>query len=299
MKTVKFQYYNGRINDCKPAGWVSLHRFVEAIRNPKPHVVTIINKVAEFEAMGNMKAKAREKEKLHRFTPCVHIRDWRNYENIVRFTGLIVLDFDHIIHAPELKNFLFDEYECIIAAWLSPSRRGVKALLKIPIVKTVEEFKEYFYGISAELYNYEGYDTTPQNAVLDLFCSIDSKILYRTDATEWQQKGIYTRSFEQKEALLPTPIHPSYKYEKIIIQIINSGFDRIKDNGHPQLRSLCLAVGGYVANNYIDYSTALQQIDYRIANHHYLKKGIAGYKKTARQMLDYGMAKPLHLKAGT
>jgi hypothetical protein len=92
-------------------------------------------------------------------------------------------------------------------------------------------------------------------------------------------------------------VRPSGEYGRRIIKIIDSGFDNIHDNGHPQLRALCVAIGGYIANGYIDHTSALQHLDHRIATHHYLKKGVSGYKRTARQMLNFGQKRPLHLNS--
>ena len=291
-----FQFYPGKITDCRPSGWISLNRFIEAIRNPKPQTITIFETIAACEISGDKAGKARAKQQLPKFTPPVHVAGWRNYKNIVGFTGLMTLDFDHIEDAPGLKDHLFNFYPCITACWLSPSRRGVKALVLIPKVETVQQFKQYFFGMAAELQEYEGFDETTANPVLDLFLSYDPDILVRTNPATWHETGINTQAFDETPMIcLPTHHKPSGASEQRIIKMIDSALDKITDNGHPQLRSLCVAVGGYIANNYIDFNTAIQYINYKISVHPYLKKGVAGYQKTAAQMLRFGMVKPLTL----
>jgi hypothetical protein len=72
--------------------------------------------------------------------------------------------------------------------------------------------------------------------------------------------------------------------------------EAIDDPGHPQLRSLCLSVGGYVASGYISMLEAEQLIHHLIETHHYLSKGISGYKKTATWALNEGTRKPIVLE---
>ena len=102
---------------------------------------------------GDMAIKAELKTSLYSFTPCVRVEGRRRYADIKNFTGLLALDFDKLEmeYAKEFKTALFNEYSFIIAAWLSPSRHGVRALVKIPIVQSVGEFKEHFNAVSNTL----------------------------------------------------------------------------------------------------------------------------------------------------
>jgi len=290
----QFQYYSGNIKKSRPIGWVTIDQFIHANKHPKPHILDLFNQIAHYESIGDMEMKSKLKERLFSFTPCVHISQYRRYSDILSFTGLLVLDFDHIHNAPEFKEHLFNEYKFIMTAWLSPSKRGVKALVNIPIVNTIDDFKSLYYGISQEMWQFNGFDGTGQNCVLPLFQSYDPELLHRSDYDVWIEEGQKLNDFSATPTE-PTPIDPKDRNESRIIKMIDSGLDKITDNGHPQLRSVCLAVGGYIVNGYIDKLTALQHIDNRITSHAYLKKGIEGYKKTARWGVEMGMTKPLHL----
>lgn len=291
---IQFQYYSGDIKKSRPIGWVTVDQFIQANKYPKPHILDLFNQIAHYESIGDMEMKARLKERLFSFTPCVHINRYRRYSDIISFTGLLVLDFDHIHNASEFKEYLFNEYKFIITAWLSPSKRGVKALVNIPIVNNTEEFKSLYYGISREMWQYNGFDGSGQNSVLPLFQSYDPDLLQRNDFDTWTEEGQKLDEFNA-EQIPATPIDPKDKNEERIIKMIDTGLDKIVDSGHPQLRGVCLAIGGYISNGYIDKLTAIQHIDNRIASHPYLKKGVDGYKKTARWGIEKGMTKPLHL----
>jgi hypothetical protein len=227
----------------------------------------------------------------------------RGYENIIRFTGLLVLDFDHITNAPEFKEYLFASYGCIMAAWLSPSRKGVKALVSIPIVQTVKEFKEYYFGIALEMDQYNGFDDSGQNSVLPLFQSYDPDLLYRTDYTIWTQKGIRENAFDYESSVKvkvkanPVKVDYSYKDRNRVIKITTSAINNITSSpGHTRLRSAAVVLGGFIASGYISEQEAQQLIFYLIENNQYMKKGIPGYKKTARWGIRQGQARSLQLK---
>ena len=291
---IVFQYFSGNIKKSYPIGWITIDQFIKANREPKQQSLELFKKIAYCESRGDMETKAKLKAMLYSFTPCILVNGSRSYKNITEFTGLLVLDFDHIHNAPEFKEFLFGEYDFIFLCWISPSRRGVKALVKIPIVTSTDEFKSYFYGIAETMEQYNGFDGTGQNCVLPLFQSNDKDILYRPDSTTWTTKGFKANSFDASHACT-IKVESNERFVKAILKMIDSSIDKITGDGHPQLRSSCLAIGGYIANGYIDQGTALRQIDYKIESNHYLRKGISGYKKTARWAINWGMSKPIKL----
>lgn len=293
---ISFQGYRQPVTNIKPKQLITLNDYLYFTAEPGGKTLDVFHEIALAEAAGNNKLKAELKQKhLWYTTPCVVIDPIRNYKSIKYFTGLLVLDFDHIDYAQEFKYFLFHEYKFIIAVWLSPSKRGVKCLVRIPIVQTVVEFKEYYYGIAAEMEQYNGFDSSGQNCVLPLFQSYDPDLLDRDDAETWTIRGIKRGDFTL------APVRPTHKIEvtdrdkQIILKIIDSGFSNIVDYGHPPLRSLCITLGGYVASGYIEEYEALQIVNNRIECHPYLSKGIYGYQRTAIWAIRIGQNKPLTL----
>lgn len=297
MEHIVFQYYPKVVKSNNPLGFVTLQQFINGQANPKDSIKELFTRIQQAEIDGNKKLKAELKQNnLHYFTPCVIVNELRRYTNIKRFTGLLVLDFDHIDNAPDLKQFLFDEYKCIITAWLSPSKKGVKCIVRIPEVGSVSEFKEYYFGIAAEMDQYAGFDSSGQNSVLPLFQSWDPDLMFRDDYIPWTVKGVKINDLDTVPASQAPYVQVTDRDKQTCIKIIQTGFNHITDYGHPPLRSLCLSIGGYVATGYLSDWEAMQMIDYHIENHGYLKKGIPGYKKTARWALNKGKAKPIILK---
>ena len=160
---------------------------------------------------------------------------------------------------------------------------------------SIDEFKGLFYGIAAEMDQYNGFDPTGQNCVLPCFQSYDPDILIRYNPETWTTTGTKANSLPAIPATLPAGIIASDRHKEAVIKMINTGFDNIIDVGHPALRSLCISIGGYVISGYIDLYEAQQLINYRIETHPYLKKGVRNYQLTAAWSLSQGMNKPLLL----
>ena len=297
---MEFQIYEGNNKKSAVIGTVSLDYWLKAQKQPKPHIVETCKKIDQAVKDGNKKLKKELKDQLPGCTPAVHVTTHRRKNCIQSFTGIAQLDIDDINHAPALKQYLFDTYPCIIAAWLSVSKRGVKCFVSIPLARTIEDFRAYMYGLCAEFSGYKGFDPITCNPVQVCYYSHDPDLLRREKYTVWTEKGFQVG--QQPTQTTPKPnIEVLEWHTKATIKIINTGFANIKGNGHPQLRSLCRSVGGYVASGYISANDAIQQINYCIENNKYLKNDgagtIPGYKKTALSAMNDGQRSPLTLES--
>ncbi|MCF6318524.1 MAG: hypothetical protein L3J83_04460 [Proteobacteria bacterium] len=309
---IRFQYYPAKATAMQPIGLTTLADFLLLHINDTKR--SIFEQISKAEANGNKKRKAQLKQNnLKVFTPCVIIgngkdgKPWKDYAHIEHFTGLAVLDFDHLpdtTTAEKFKQYLFKEYTCIIAIWLSPSKHGVKALVSIPVVSRVEDFKAYFWGLENEMKQYgdsnqrQWFDGSGQNPTLSLFQSYDPALLLAEEYTTWTKKGTKENIFKYNETPTPAPkINTSDKDRKTVLKSISTMFRNINQGtaGHPPLIKKCITIGGYVAAGYLTLLEAEQLIDWNIENHPYLCKGIKGYKKDARFGLNVGQLKPLIL----
>lgn len=295
IQNIRFQYYPAEITKCKPIGFISLVQFLKATKNPKEKTKQLFEKIQQAEQIGDAKTKAELKCKLYKFTPCVHIDKWRSLKDITQFTGLLVLDFDHLQknEAEKFKQVLFDSCPFIIACWLSPSKHGIKALVKIPICKTADEFKSYFLAIENELGTLKGFDKTAKNCVQDLFLSYDADLLQRENATTWTNQY-----FEPKKEMVHIPIHTTDKTD-VIVNIVVKKINKITVTGHYILRAVSFALGGYVGAGYITESDAIYLIERCIDANAYLSKKASTYKKTALTMIKNGIMQPLILENET
>lgn len=290
---IVFNYYEADIKRSQALGDVTLERFLATIKFPKKTTKEIFTEIREAHEAGDMKRKAELKYKLFSFTPCVYVSGRRKYKNIQRWTGLMMLDFDKlqsVSYSKEFKEWLFGEYKCIVAAWLSASGLGVRALVRIPVVHSVGEFKEFFHGIQLELEAYIGWDRAPQNCILPCFLSYDPELLHRTDAKEWLGRYI------PPPASPPTVQYIVTDRTEQIDKRISSAINKIVDNGHPQLRAAAYVLGGYVGGGQIDIATAIAMMESKIDSNSYLRQKASVYKKTSAQMIKKGMHQPLFVK---
>lgn len=294
-KTIIFNYYEADIRKSTPLGDVTLDRFITSIKYPKKKTLDIFEKIREASDRGDEETKAKLKLNLYSFTPCAYVKGRRQYKDIVRWTGLMALDFDKlptVQYAQEWKVALFNEYKWIIAAWLSVSKRGVRALVKIPIVNSVDEFKEYFNAIQNELSTYRGWDRAPQNCILPLFLSYDPDLLERQDYKTWI--GKYSPTPTRTTTVPYVLSDKSTQIERIIA----SGVDKIVDSGYIEIRSVAMALGGYVGGGQIDIGSAIQMIGKMIDCNDYMAKNPEKYKRVAESAIKKGMNSPLFVSDG-
>ncbi len=310
MNNIKFQYYPADIETTKPLGFVTINEFIEAIKNPSEKIKDVFELIAKAEKSGDMKTKADLKQNnLFYFTPCISLGSkgvskekngrkylsYRCYDNIENFTGLAVLDFDHIDYAEEFRDYMFNTYKFISTSLLSSSKRGIKILIKIPEVKSVVEFKEYFYGLGVVFEKYKGFDGSAQNCVLPLFLSYDPNILYRNNPTTFKSKGIKVDAFKDNVKVDLKNIVIKGDDSKTIYNNIEKSFNKIISDGHPQVISSCVSLGGYVGAGYVSESDAQLWASNFIRSNNYLQKGIEGYIKTSKTAIRTGMRSPLIL----
>lgn len=293
-----FQYFEGKIWKTEPLGNITLRHFIEAHKDPKPAIKAVFNKIALAEVDGNKELKGMLKQNnLFYFNPCVILDGkGRSYENIAGYTGVLVLDFDHIDNAIEFRDSMFHRFECVIAAYVSPSQRGVKFLIRIPVVETVDEFKEYFYGLSVTMEKFPGFDGTAQNPVLPLFLSWDEGILYREDAKVWDVKG-------EKISEFPTEVDEDFEPVDNVSELdVRRAYSKLKyilnkseteQNGHGNVRAAGLLAGGYAAYGYFTIEEVEDFICKTIEEVPYLRGNLSGYCKTAKQMIERGKTRPV------
>jgi hypothetical protein len=108
----------------------------------------------------------------------------RSIKGLEKKSGLIILDFDDFDTeqlAIDFKESLKED-AYIFAAWISPSGKGVKVLIKIPIEG---EHKQYFNALQKH-FNSENWDVSGSN--IDRFCfeSYDPDLFQNNDSLIWE-----------------------------------------------------------------------------------------------------------------
>lgn len=296
-----FPYFPSRADIIEPLGTISLEYFLDAHKNPKEKVLNTFKQIEEASSKGNKKLKDELKQtKLSYFTPSTCLSK-RNYEGITCFTGIMVMEYDKLglEEAIKLKRKIFKRFKSCICAYLSPSKTGCKFLFKIPKVNSVDEYKEYFYGLASYLDNIEGFDSSSQNPTLPLFLSYDFDMLIRTEdeLQTWVLRGYNPNSIENKEYSEEKAENISEKDRRFIFNLINKKFREIDETevGHKNVVNLSLIIGGYCGAGYLSEQEAIDYIAEKITESSHCN-GRKDYYKTCERFIKEGMSRPLILK---
>lgn len=307
-KTVRFPYYSGNIKLTKAIGYVTLEDFVNAHAMPIQRTVDIMEQVKAAAEAGNLTLKRELKHKLYSFTPSVLIKVGvgRKYDNVEDWTGIMQLDFDGIEtieKAHELKEYLLTTYQCVICTYLSPSGKGVKALIRITKPTSKEHFKALYKTVEAEFEQLGYFDTATKNGLLPLFLSIDTAIYSRdfSEAVPWdkedwtiEKKSTHKDTPTPTSTFIPTARYSNeeqYNYDKTM-RIFQKRIDNIVDAGHPQVRTACLLLGSRAGAGYITKAEAEQFATGLIESNDYLQKNLQGYIDTAMWAIGEGYKSP-------
>ncbi len=112
--------------------------------------------------------------------------EYRSISGIKEHSGLIILDFDKFKSsqdAIDFKNSICDD-DFIFSSWISPSGKGVKALVKIP--KEIENHKEYFKSLKKH-YNHANWDDSGSDVSRFCFESYDADLYFNENSLLWDK----------------------------------------------------------------------------------------------------------------
>jgi hypothetical protein len=295
LDDISFQFFPARIYEATPLGTLTLRQFLDVHREPKESTVAVIEQIKIAAQNNDLKLKDSLKQNnLYSFVPSVKLDGLgRAYSNIEDFHPVIICEFDKIDHAKELKERLFNNLKCVIAAWISPSGKGLKLLIRINKPTSIDNYKEYYCGMAYYLSQYEGFDPANFNCCLPLFLSYDKEILVREDAEEWTQRGGKINAFQKYVCELEPNEEITEENTAKVVNKITFLMNRIVDNGHTQLLSISTLLGGFCGFNLISLEDAESLICELIENNDYMRKNINGYCKTARDMIRRGVLSPI------
>lgn len=301
-KDIKLPFYSGNIRLSKCLGWVSLEYFITSIQNPRSEIMILFKQIEEVSLKGNKYMKRKLKQKLFSFTPTALIKKGfkRGYVNVFNWNPLLQIDLDGIEtkeKAIMLKKYIFNEYPQVVCVFLSPSRLGVKALMRIKRPKSKEHYKAIHKSVTAEFNQLDYFDEATKNAMLPLFLSYDKDIMYRdfSECVEWDKEDWSKPKYEHF-VTQPQHFNPSNtdKHMKRVIRITQRRINFIVDNGHPQVRDTAIILGSRVAAGYISESEAKDLIINLVRSNNYLQKELNNYVSTCLWGIRQGMKKPMY-----
>lgn len=112
--------------------------------------------------------------------------EYRSLAGIKEHSGLCILDFDKFNTAQDaidFKNSISDD-NYIFSCWISPSGKGIKALVKIPA--DIQKHKEYFKSLK-NYYNHPNWDDSGSDVSRFCFESFDPDLFINNNSLLWDK----------------------------------------------------------------------------------------------------------------
>lgn len=188
--------------------------------------------------------KTQDKEKaneLKKYLPSICFSGKfteRKDDCLIEHSGYIVLDFDSVENVQWSKEQVFKK-DYIKAAWISPSGKGIKALVKIA---DGNKHKEHFQALQDEFLNL---DKSGVNVSRVCYESYDSEILIRENESTY--KKIKTIQIEKGSETVDKDV----TFERILVWLNNTGSAFVKGERNFyifKLASACCRFGIHESN---------------------------------------------------
>jgi hypothetical protein len=265
----------------------------------KPAVIESISICKALERIQNGSSKEqvekirsainkKEREELKKQLPSVIFQgefSYRDKNHLVKHSQLAVIDTDHINDPAFYRDYIFDNYDFVLSAWISPSGYGVKHLCRIPEVSTDQDYKKYY---SRLLQLFDDANTDPSCSDISRICfeSWDPGIRIR----EWEKTSLFNEIFESSSAKVADsqPLINGSPLNVAAKMIQNS----VDGKKHFTLLKASRLCGGYIAGNVIIESDAIALLETEIQ-----KKNIVNFshaQKTIRSGIAYGKQNPIY-----
>lgn len=180
----------------------------------------------------------------------------RSKHGLISHSSMLVLDFDNVSDIRATKKKII-ENKWVISCFVSPSGNGLKVLVKIPVVKTDKEYKEYFTAIKKV---FPEIDDSGKDISRACFFSYDPEIYINYNAIDFTEK-IVEESKIQK--LSNSQIKNDYSLASRILNIIRHA---VIGERHDKILKASRLMGGYVAAEKISQEEAIRLLEQECFN---------------------------------
>lgn len=185
----KFSYYEGGINKTKPVDTINIQEFIEAIKQ-KDKLIDLIRKEPDKPKRDLLK---RDLE----YVTFAGIFKKRGNDYLLESSGFACLDIDDIEDIDEVrKQVQKDNYTHLL--FTSPSGKGFKLVVKIPIVKDNLEYLQYWNSIK-KYYGIKANDESAKDIARACYLSYDPEPYFNPDSKVYTDKEDSEAPTEIKE----------------------------------------------------------------------------------------------------
>tara|TARA_R110002051_G_scaffold324910_1_gene424547 strand:+ start:2033 stop:4387 length:2355 start_codon:yes stop_codon:yes gene_type:complete len=111
----------------------------------------------------------------------------RGNSNLKKHSGLICLDFDDIIDLDQLRESINSD-EFTFSSFVSPSGKGLKVLVKIPLVNNNDNYQDYYIEAQNHFNKYAITDDAPKAIGSCCYLSYDEHLYLNSDSKLFTDK---------------------------------------------------------------------------------------------------------------
>ena len=211
----------------------------------------------------------------------------RKDDALSEHSGLIVLDFDYVDVQETKAKLAGDEH--ILSCWMSPSGKGVKALVRIT---NPERHRDHFRALRAYFQKVHDLDVDKSGINESRACyeSYDSEIVIKDGSIKFGH--MLAKEPEVGTALVEDVKHSSstdYTKIQIAVRMIERALDGEK---HETLVKAAHLMGGYIASGKVEEHEAI-----RILHQEICKRDIVSEDQALKSIIDaveHGKLLPIH-----
>jgi hypothetical protein len=220
-----------------------------------------------FSAAKTKMLISKDDEETHRLDAC-----------ITEHSGVFALDFDKCDVEYKTEQLKKDPY--ILAVWLGPSGKSVKALVKCP--PNIANHSLYY---TAFLDRYPDLDQTSRNIGRGQYESWDENLWVNWNSLQWDKKLTEEQRKQNKEK------EANKRGKSILSTAVAMVRASVDGEKHETLLKAANLVGGYVAAGRVNEDDAFKILEEEIR--HKNVKDIHGALQTIKDGISYGKLRPL------
>jgi hypothetical protein len=206
------------------------------------------------------------------------LETFREDASVAEHSGLFTLDFDKCDVNLKLDQLRKDPY--ILAAYLSPTATGVRALVKCP--PSIDNHPLYY---TAFLDRYADLDVTSRNISRVTFESYDPAIFVNYNSLVWDKKLTEEQRKNNKEK------EANKRGKSILSTAVAMVRASVDGEKHETLLKAANLVGGYISAGRVNEEDALKILEEEIRAKN--PKNIVSALQTIRDGIQYGKLRPL------
>jgi len=283
---------------------VTIFKDINDIGNP--HEITIEKALERIEAGDSMeKVKAvrnstssEEKTEAKKQLPCVLFSGafsnpqknkkgnttYREKDCLTKHSGLVALDYDDVEPMSIMEELCADNY--ILAAWVSPSGNGVKALVRI---EDSERHEAHYNAVISHFSKYGELDTSSRNVNRVTYESWDADI-----HINWQA-WIFSNVLEEERKKATNSVGgliSTYDYAKVKVPVAMIRNSKVGERNNTLVKSATLA-GGYIQGGYVprDIFENILQVEYQQVNP---DEGLDDTVRAIHNGIEHGLTMPIY-----